>query len=120
MHYDRLRFSSEMFSLLGLISCLSIYKIDIKLPRLSYLFLILSFGILVPITIYAHKNYNNYLYCKKQLELPGKTLILTKTDTIPDCINAYIMKHVDYGFKRVWYNACSKNCESNQLIAKYY
>lgn len=120
MHYDRLRFSSEMFSLLGLIACLNIYKIDIKLPKLSYLFLILSFGLLVPITIYAHESYNNYLYCKKQLELPGKTLILTKTDTIPDYINSYIMKHVDYGFKRVWYNACSKNCESNQLIAKYY
>lgn len=120
MHYDRLRFSAEMFSLLGLITWIDFYRIDSKYPKLSILFCLLSIGILVPITIYAHENYNNYHYCEKQLKEANKTIILTKTDTIPDLMNPYIMKHVDFGFKRAWYLACDPNHEYTQLMAKFY
>lgn len=115
-HYPRVLFFVEMFSAVGIISLLYLFdrlKYEKELTGVCAAALIL---LIVPLSYYSYLNYGNSKYAIAQLKDTNRTIILTKADKTPRLFYSYIMKHVDYAEKDIWYWAC----ENMDVMAKYY
>lgn len=115
-HYARVLFPIEMFSTAGIISLLYQFK-QIKFER----WITSAAGLIlvvfaIPLLYYSYLNKKNSDYTLAQLKDPSKTVVLTKADQTPRILKNYVMKHVDYGEKDVWYWAC----EQVDMVAEYY
>ena len=118
-HYPRVRFTSEIFSLVAFLALFDKYEFS-KLTNSVLLSVsnVLSLGLILPILYYSWINYEDYKYCEKQLMQPGKTLILTRANQIPSFFDQYVMQYVDFATPRVWYFACVNSPENAALYGK--
>lgn len=115
-HYARVLFPIEMFSAAGIISLLYQFK-RIKFERGITCFIgLLLVVFVVPLLYYSYLNKKNSDYALAQLKDPSKTVVLTKPDQTPRLYYNYVLKHVDYGEKDIWYWACEKV----DMVAEYY
>ena len=108
-HYDRVRYAIEIYSLLALLALLNQITVSRTLIHLGYVLGVVALVYSSFLIHYSFANYQNYLDCKQQLLQPSKTLILTRTDSIPGWADSYIMRHVDFCKRDVWYNGCDNN-----------
>lgn len=115
-HYARVLFPIEMFSAVGIVSLLYQFK-QIKYERLvTCLIGLLLVVFTVPLLYYSFLNKKNSDYALAQLKDSSKTVVLTKPDQTPRLYYNYVLKHVDYGEKDIWYWAC----ENVDMVAEYY
>lgn len=106
-HYARVLFPIEMFSVIAIVALLSFFKLDNK-EWISVLCSIVLVLFIIPLFFYSYLNYKNSIYALSQLKDSNKVLVLTKVDRTPRLYYNYVMKHVDYGEKDVWYWACDE------------
>lgn len=114
-HYARVLFPIEMFSVIAIVALASAYNVE----RQKWISTIFSFFLVIfviPLFYYSYLNYNNSKYALSQLKDPNRNIVLTKTDRTPRFYYNYVMKHVDYGEKDVWYWAC----EEVDHVAPYF
>lgn len=119
MSNARVRFGTELFSLMLLLVLLrkmGIGRYSKTIQACSFLICVI---LLVPIFYYQKVNHDNFLYCKSQLEKKDQLLILTPTDTIPDFWCNYLMKHVDFG-EDVYYLAADKDKTMVRYMSAFY
>lgn len=119
MSNARVRFGTELFSLMLLFVLLrqmGISRYENTIQACSFLLCIVF---LVPILYYQKVNHDYFLYCKPQLENKEQLLILTPTDSIPDFWCSYLMKHVDFG-EDVYYLAADKDKTMVRYMSAYY
>lgn len=115
-HYARVLFPIEMFSAAGIISLLYQFKQIMYEREISYIMGLLLAVFLIPLLYYSYLNKKNSDYALAQLKDPSKNVVLTKPDQTPRLYYNYVMKHVDYGEKDIWYWACEKV----DMVAEYY
>lgn len=119
MSNARVRFGTELFSLMLLFVLLrqmGISRYEKTIQACSFLLCIVF---LIPILYYQKVNHDYFQYCKPQLENKEQLLILTPTDSIPDFWCAYLMKHVDYG-EDVYYLAADKDKTMVRYMSAFY
>lgn len=114
-HYARVLFPIEMFSVIAIVALVSVYNVERQkwISAICSIFLIIF---VIPLFYYSYLNYNNSKYALSQLKDPNRNIVLTKTDRTPRFYYNYVMKHVDYGEKDVWYWAC----EEVDHVAPYF
>jgi hypothetical protein len=108
-HYNRVRYAIEIYSLLALLALLNQITVSRTMICAGYVLGIFALIYSSFLVYYSYANYQNYIDCKQQLLQPSKTLILTRTDSIPEWADSYIMRHVDFCKRDVWYNGCDNN-----------
>ena len=108
-HYDRVRYAIEVYSLLAFMALLEHYRIPKSITYVCYALGLTSMACSIIIVGYSKQNYSNYLYCHRQLLQKGTTVILTQTESIPEWVDSYVMRHVDFCKKDVWYFGCNKD-----------
>ncbi len=119
MSNARVRFGTELFSLMLLLVLLrqmGICRYEKNIQACSFLLCLLF---LVPILYYQKVNHDYFQYCKPQLENKEQLLILTPTDSIPDFWCNYLMKHVDFG-EDVYYLAADKDKTMVRYMSAFY
>lgn len=119
-HYARVRYAAEIYSLLAFIALLEHCRIPKSLSLFGYALGLAAMICSIIIVGYSRINYSNYLYCHRQLSQPNKTIILTKTDSIPEWADSYVMRHVDFCKKDVWYYGCNKDRIVGAAYGKNY
>lgn len=115
-HYARVLFPIEMFSATGIVTLLYQFQ---QIRYEKWISSVCAFALclfLIPLLYYSYLNKMNSDYVMAQLKDPSKTVVLTKADRTPRFYYNYVMKHVDYGEKDVWYWAC----EETDMVAEYY
>lgn len=115
-HYARVLFPIEMFSATVIVTLLYQFQQNGYAKWISGLCGVTLCLFLIPLLYYSYQNKKNSDYALAQLKDPSKTVVLTKTDRTPRFYYNYVMKHVDYGEKDVWYWAC----EETDMVAEYY
>ena len=115
-HYARVLFFIEMFSTTGIITLLYQFKQKGYQKWISGVCAVALCLFLIPLLYYSYLNKESSEYALAQLKDPKKSIVLTKSDQTPRFFYNYVMKHVDYGEKDVWYWACEKT----DMVAEYF
>lgn len=115
-HYARVLYPIEMFSTTGIITLLYQFKQNGYEKWISGVCAVALCFFLIPLLYYSYLNKKNSDYALNQLRNPSTSIVLTKSDQTPRIFYNYVMKHVDYGEKDVWYWACKET----DMVAEYY
>ena len=118
----RATFGIEFFFLLLTLALLNTIHYSVKWKRrIMILLLLLNFYYIGHILYYQKINYNNFLFCEKQLldKLDkSKSIILTESNSIPVKWQSYVQYHVKYG-DGLLYNAYDKEDRPIKFVSKY-